>query len=96
MANTLNVVAFLEPPPRAIIKKILRHCGLWHPSTPRVPLPEDGWVYEPDAGWENQPISMERGRRQAIGRPVERGPDGICKGSWSFLKGRDRLGNAFS
>ena len=56
----MKVVAFLEPPQGAVIEKILRHCGLWHPSTPRAPPPEDGWVYEPDAEWESQPASPDQ------------------------------------
>ena len=52
----MKVIAFIEPraPERsdgrgAVIEKILRHCGLWQPSTPRPP-PGDGpdWVYVPD------------------------------------------------
>ncbi len=55
-----QVVAFIEPPQGAVIEKILRHCGLWHPSTPRAPPPEDGWVYEPDADWDSQPPSCDQ------------------------------------
>jgi hypothetical protein len=55
----MKVVAFLEPPQGAVIEKILRHCGLWNPSTPRAPPPEDGWVYEPDADWDSQPASSD-------------------------------------
>ena len=33
----MKVVAFIEPPQGAVIEKILRHCGLWQPSTPRPP-----------------------------------------------------------
>ncbi len=55
----MKVVAFLEPPQGAAIEKILRHCGLWNPSTPRAPPPEDGWVYEPDADWDSQPIPSD-------------------------------------
>ena len=29
-----------------MIEKILRHCGLWCPSSPRAP-PGDGWVHDP-------------------------------------------------
>ncbi len=36
----MKVIAFIEPPQGALIEKILRHCGLWQPSTPRPP-PED-------------------------------------------------------
>ncbi len=55
----MKVVAFIEPPRGDVIEKILRHCGLWDPSTPRAPPPEDGWVYEPDADWESQPTLSE-------------------------------------
>ena len=30
----------------------------WIPP-PRAPPPEAGWLYEPDADWESQPISSE-------------------------------------
>ncbi len=34
----MKVIAFLEPPQGAVIEKILRHNGLWNPSTtPRPP-----------------------------------------------------------
>jgi hypothetical protein len=31
-----------------VIEKILRHCGLWQPATPRPPPARDGWVHDPD------------------------------------------------
>jgi len=33
---------------KAVIEKILRHCGLWHPSTPLAPPTGIGWVHAPD------------------------------------------------
>ena len=33
----MKVVAFIESSQGAVIEKILRHCGLWQPSTPRPP-----------------------------------------------------------
>ena len=36
----MKVVAFIEPPQGDVIEKILRHCGLWHPS--RAPPRSDG------------------------------------------------------
>ena len=33
----MKVIAFIEPPQGAVVEKILRHCGLWHPSSPRPP-----------------------------------------------------------
>ena len=53
----MKVIAFIEPPRGDVIEKILRHCGRWDPSTARPP-PEDGWVYEPAADWESQPIPV--------------------------------------
>ena len=53
----MKVIAFIEPraPERSdgrgdVIEKILRHCGLWNPATPRPPPAEDypDWVYVPD------------------------------------------------
>jgi hypothetical protein len=37
----MKVVAFIEPPQGAVIEKILRHCGLWQPVTPRPPPAAD-------------------------------------------------------
>jgi hypothetical protein len=33
----MRVVAFIEPPQEDVIQKILQHCGLWSPSSPRAP-----------------------------------------------------------
>ena len=44
----MTVIAFIEPPQGAVIEKILRHCGLWQPSTPRAPPAGIGWVHAPD------------------------------------------------
>jgi len=55
----MKVIAFIDPPRGDVIEKILRHWGLWDPSTPRAPPPEAGWVYEPDADWESRPTLSE-------------------------------------
>ena len=44
----MKVVAFLEPPQAEVIERILRHCGLWNPSSPRAPPAKHGWVHDPD------------------------------------------------
>jgi len=44
----MKVVAFIEPPQADVIEKILRHCGLWQPSSPRAPPAGHGWVPDPD------------------------------------------------
>ena len=44
----MKVIAFIEPPQGAVIEKILRHCNLWQPSTPRAPPAGIGWVHAPD------------------------------------------------
>ena len=36
-AGKMKVIAFIEPPQAEVIEKIMRHCGLWHPHTPRPP-----------------------------------------------------------
>jgi len=43
----MKVIAFIEPPQGAVVEKILRHLGLWNPSTPRAP-PVD-WGLSPSA-----------------------------------------------
>jgi hypothetical protein len=52
----MKVVAFLEPPQDACVEKILRHCGLWHSSTPRAPPEVDGLVLELDAAYSDSSI----------------------------------------
>jgi hypothetical protein len=44
----MKVVSFIEPPQADVIKRILKHCGLWHPSTPRPPPPKDSPVRTSD------------------------------------------------
>jgi len=43
----MKVIAFIEPPQADVIEKILRHCGLWNPSSPRAP-PGAASVHDPD------------------------------------------------
>jgi hypothetical protein len=56
----MKVVAFIEPPQREVIEKILRGHqiaamvgGLWHASTPRAPPAGDGSV--PDLDGDSDP-----------------------------------------
>ena len=67
--GTMKVIAFLEPPQADVIEKILRHCGLWHASSPRAP-PADGKpvhdpdgvggaVHDPDGVWDSPWASDE-------------------------------------
>ena len=58
----MTVVAFIEPPQGDVIEKILRHCGLWQPSSPRAPPAGDGWVYDPDRDSESQEASADEPR----------------------------------
>ena len=44
----MKVVAFIEPPQREVIEKILRHSGLWQSSAPRAPPDVDELVHELD------------------------------------------------
>ena len=58
----MKVVAFIELPQRDVIEKILRHCGLWHPSTPRAPPAGDGSVHDPDGASDRQTGSSDEPR----------------------------------
>jgi hypothetical protein len=33
----MKVVSFIESPQSDLIEKLMRHCGLWHPHSPRPP-----------------------------------------------------------
>ena len=46
--DQMKVVAFIEPPQREAIEKILRHSGLWQSSTARAPPDVDELVHELD------------------------------------------------
>ena len=56
----MKVIAFIEPPQRDVIERILRHCGLWPPSTPRPPPAEDAWGHDGDA--DSQSASSDEPR----------------------------------
>ena len=55
----MKVVAFLEPPQGDVIEKILKHCGLWCPVSPRAPPGGDLRVHDPDGNWESDSASQE-------------------------------------
>ena len=55
----MKVVAFIEPPQADVIERILRHCGLWNPSSPRAPPAKDGWVHDPDDPSDGRPASSD-------------------------------------
>jgi len=44
--SEMTVVAFIEPPQREVIDKILEHCGLSRSSEARAPPDADGLVRE--------------------------------------------------
>ena len=46
--DQMKVVAFIEPPQREAIEKILRHSGLWQSSAARTPPDVDELVHELD------------------------------------------------
>ena len=52
----MKVEAFLEPPHGGVIEAILKHCGLWHGSTPRAPPEVDELVLQLDAAYSGSPI----------------------------------------
>ena len=55
----MKVVAFIEPPQADVIEKILRHCGLWHASSPRASPAGDLRVHDPEGNWESDSVSQE-------------------------------------
>jgi len=60
----MKVIAFIEPPQGAVVEKILRHCGLWHPSTPRAPPVGDDWGHDPDDFPDSQPACSDKRRER--------------------------------
>ena len=50
----MKVVAFIDPPQREVIEKILRHCRLWQASAPRAPPDVDGLAHELDSYGSDQ------------------------------------------
>jgi hypothetical protein len=62
--GTMKVIAFIEPPQGAVVEKILRHCGLWHPSSPRPPPAVDDWVHDPDGDQYGQTVSADEPRER--------------------------------
>ena len=58
----MKVIAFIEPPQGDVIEKILRHCGLWHPSAPRAPPAGDSLVHDPDCDSDTQTASSDEPR----------------------------------
>jgi hypothetical protein len=55
----MKVIAFIEPPQGEVIEKILRHCGLWNPSSPRAPPADDPSVHDPDEPRELTYVDMD-------------------------------------
>ena len=51
-----------EPPQGIVIEKILRHNGLWQPSTPRPPPNRDDWIHDPIDASENQTAATDEPR----------------------------------
>ena len=58
----MEVVAFIEPPQQDVIEKILRHCGLWQPSTLRAPPAGKGRVHDPYGDSDGQTASSHEPR----------------------------------
>jgi hypothetical protein len=49
-----------------VIEKILRHCGLWSPASPRAPPAEGGWGHDPDDDSDRQPAAADEPRELTI------------------------------
>ena len=50
----MKVVAFIEPPQREVIEKILSNCGLWQASPPRGPPDPNDLIHNPDSEFMGQ------------------------------------------
>jgi hypothetical protein len=59
----MKVIALIEPPQGAVVEKILRHCGLWHPSAPRPPPAFDACIHEMD-GFSDDPTDPSDDSRE--------------------------------
>ena len=49
----MKVVAFIEPPQGNVVKKILRHCGLWQALSARAPPEVEDLVLELDVAYSD-------------------------------------------
>ena len=54
----MKVVSFIEPPQADVIEKILRHCELWSPATPRPP-PGESCVHDGEVDADGYDASGE-------------------------------------
>ena len=52
----MKVIAFIKPPQGVVIERILRHCGLWNPSTPRAPPIDWGLPLSSAADFSDRPM----------------------------------------
>ena len=59
--GAMKVIAFIEPPQGEVIEKILRHCGLWCPSSPRALPAHDDAVHDPGDDAASQTADEPRG-----------------------------------
>ena len=62
--GVMKVVAFIEPPQGDVIEKILRHCGLWCPASPRAPPGEDGAGHDPDEDSDRRTAASDEPRER--------------------------------
>ena len=53
-----------------MLEKILRHCGLWHASSPRAPPAGGLHVHDPDGDWESDSASQEPGELTFVDEAV--------------------------
>ena len=56
----MKVVAFIEPPQGDVIEKIIKHCRLWCPVSPRAPPAGDFHVHDPGSDSASSDESRER------------------------------------
>lgn len=54
----MRVISFIGPPQEAVVKRILKHGGLWNP-TERAPPVREGFVEEPEAVAETTYVDID-------------------------------------
>ena len=72
-SGAMKVVAFIESRQADVIERIMRHCGLWHPSAPRPPPGDSAESYSAESySAESRGESRGDGAESPADAPRER------------------------
>ena len=82
--GAMKVIAFIEPPQGALIEKILRHCGLWNPSSPRAP-PADWGLSQFSSATRSAAAKMGLSPSAAAASPPEFFDERDEPGEWTYV-----------